>query len=155
VWDELEDGSLDFVRLSHVAEHLYDPASVLRRLRQKMRPGARLHLAVPNPASVTSLLCRSRWLGLDCPRHIMLYTPARLRRLLAEVGFASFTTLHEPVTKDLARSLAYLAHDWGWIEHDAIHRTIYNRPLAALLMVPMGLAAALGRGDRFHVFAQA
>jgi SAM-dependent methyltransferase len=155
VWDELPDGSLSFVRLSHVAEHLYDPHEVFQRLHQKMRPGARLHVAVPNPASITSLVCRSRWWGLECPRHIMLYTPQRLRRLLADVGFSSFDTLHEPVTKDVVRSVAYLLHDWGWIDHAAIHRSIDNRPAAALLAAPMRLAALIGRGDRFHVFAQA
>src|SRR5687768_8995617 len=44
MWDEIADSSLDFVRLSHVLEHLYSPREVLESLRRKMKPGATLHI---------------------------------------------------------------------------------------------------------------
>lgn len=153
-WGEIEDGSLDFIRMNHVLEHLYRPAETLSAFRAKMRPGATLHIGVPNPDSVTSQLFRSRWLGLDCPRHVMLYSPAMLRKLLSEMGFSVFAVLHETVTKDAARSLGYLMSDRGWIERDEVKAMMYEQGLADLLHTPARLATLLGRADRFHVFAR-
>ncbi len=155
VWDELADGAFGLVRLSHVVEHLYHPREVLAALRRKMSPGATLHVAVPNPSSLTSRLFRSRWFALDCPRHIMLFSPARLKRLLADVGFSGFTVLHETVTKDFARSLAYLLEDLGRIGHAQVEGFMNRRPLSEALYPLMRLMARLGWADRYHVFARA
>ncbi len=40
--------SFDVILCYDVLEHLYDPWQVLRRLRQLLRPGGRLHISVPN-----------------------------------------------------------------------------------------------------------
>lgn len=153
VWDEVEDESLDLVRMNHVLEHLYNPKEVLAAIRSKMGVGGKLHIALPNPDSLTSRLFRSRWFALDCPRHVMLYSPAVLKRLLEEAGFCDLRVLHESITKDFARSLGYLLHDRGWIGHDEVKQLMHRQGLAALLFTPARIAAAWGAADRFHVFA--
>lgn len=154
VWGEIEDESLDFVRMNHVLEHLYHPREVLAALKSKMKPGATLHVGVPNPDSLTSKVFRSRWWGLECPRHVILYSPTMLRKLLSEMGFHVHTVLHETLTKDCARSLGYLMCDRGWIEREEVEAMVRERGLADLLHAPERLAALLGRADRFHVFAR-
>lgn len=154
VWDEIADESLDFVRLSHVLEHLYAPREVLGRLRGKMKPGASLHVAVPNPMSITSRLFRSRWFGLECPRHINLYSPKALRRALRELGFTEIEEAHEVVTKDFARSLGYLLSDTGRMGRAEAEGLMHRDDLARLLQLPARVAAASGLSDRFHVFAR-
>jgi SAM-dependent methyltransferase len=153
LWSEIADGELALVRVNHVVEHLYNPRSVLGAILRKLRPGGVLHLATPNPASVFSTLLRSRWLGLDCPRHVMLYPPSALARLCREIGFGRVDVAHEVLTKDLARSLGYVLHDLGRVPHSGILAMAERRKLADALHVPARLAARLGASDRFHCFA--
>lgn len=154
VWNEVEDESLDLVRMNHVLEHLYNPSEVLAAIRLKMRPGAKFHIALPNPASFTSRLFRSRWFPLDCPRHVILYSPAVLEKRLAEAGFSDVRVWHETITKDFARSLGYVLHDHGWIGHDEVKQMMHRQGLAELLFTPARVAAAWGAADRFHVFVR-
>lgn len=153
MWDQLDDNSFDLVRLSHVLEHLYDPADVLSQLISKMTPGARIHIAVPNPSSISARVMKSYWFSLDCPRHIMLFTPGRLRRLLSDVGFEEISVFHEVVTKDMARSLVYLLYEAGLTKHATIESVIENRFADALLYIPAWIGAACGMGERIHVVA--
>src|SRR5207245_9322546 len=104
-WDSSADGSVDLERPTHVIEHLYAPRQTIAQLRRKLRPGGRLHLATPNATSVTFRLLRRHWCSLDCPRHIVIYTPRSARRLLRTAGFGRVDCFQEVLTKDAARSL--------------------------------------------------
>src|SRR5262245_58055892 len=88
-WNEFPKGSVDLIRLNHVVEHLYHPIEDLARLRSLLRPGGRLHLATPNSASLAFALLGERWFSLDCPRHIVIYTPSSMRAALKRAGFES------------------------------------------------------------------
>lgn len=154
VWNEIEDESLDFVRMNHVLEHLYHPEQVLTAIQQKMKPGSILHIAVPNPNSITSQIFRSQWFSLDCPRHIILFSPQVLKDFLIQLGFSNFKVLHESITKDFARSLGYLLYDQGRIGSDEVEVMIKHKPLATQLYIPMRLAAICHASDRFHIFAK-
>ena len=154
VWEEIADESLDLVRMNHVLEHLYNPRETLAAVRAKMRAGAKLHIALPNPGSFASTLFRSRWWPLECPRHVILYSPAALEKLLLGLGFSAIQVRQETITKDFARSLGYLLHDRGWIEHEQIMEMIHKPLLAELLFTPARIAACCGRADRFHILAR-
>jgi 2-polyprenyl-3-methyl-5-hydroxy-6-metoxy-1,4-benzoquinol methylase len=154
VWDEIADESLDFVRMSHVLEHLYAPREVLGQLGRKMKAGAALHVSMPNPDGLSAKLFGSRWWGLECPRHVLLYSPGVLRRVLAESGFAVAETLHEVITKDCARSLGYLMADRGWLAGGEVEGMTRRTALAGALRLPAKVAAALGLADRYHTFAR-
>lgn len=154
VWEGIEDESLDFVRLSHVLEHLYQPRDTLTTLRQKMKPGAILHIAVPNPQCLTARIFGSRWYALDCPRHIIVYPPKSLMKLLSELGFSGEEVMHDVITKDFARSLGYLLFDRGWIAHKNVEDMMYRPILESLLRLPARMASALSLADRYHVFVR-
>jgi SAM-dependent methyltransferase len=154
IWDEVENESIDLVRMNHVLEHLYNPRGVLASIRSKMKVGAKLHIALPNPYSFTSRLFRSRWFPLDCPRHVVLYSPAVLMRLLEELDFSDLRVRHEVITKDFSRSLGYVLHDRGWIGHEEVTQMMQRQNLADLLFTFARLAAKWGAADRFHVYAR-
>ncbi len=78
----------DGVMLWHVLEHLDDPAEVLARLRDKLADGGRLVIGVPNFASYQARFGKADWYHLDPPRHVHHFTPASLRILSAENGYA-------------------------------------------------------------------
>jgi SAM-dependent methyltransferase len=153
-WKKIEDNSIDFVRMNHVLEHLYNPRETLENIRAKLKNNGLLHIAVPNPSGLSPLVFRSRWHGLDCPRHIMLYPPSVLHKMLSDLGFAEFTLIHEVITKDFLRSWGYLLYDQGKITHKEVEEMMFKQDLSDLLQIPVKISSLLGRSDRYHVFAK-
>ena len=85
----LAEGSLAVVTMTHSLEHLEAPAEVLSGLRRLLRPGGLLGVAVPDWDSRHHRAEGRRWLGLDPPRHLVLFDRRRLRRLLEDSGFVA------------------------------------------------------------------
>lgn len=80
-------GSLDLITMFHVLEHVADPAAVVRKLSQWLRPGGLLALETPNWKSPDARLFRDRWWGgYHVPRHWQLFSPSTLVRLLTGAG---------------------------------------------------------------------
>ena len=84
---EGREGAFDAVTLSHVIEHLHDPLADLRRIHRLLGPGGRLWIATPNLLALGHRLFERDWVALDPPRHLVLFTPASLDRLLRRCGF--------------------------------------------------------------------
>lgn len=154
IWSNLEDSSIDFIRMNHVVEHLYQPELVLANLLKKLKPGGKIHIAVPNPAGCTARMFRSMWHGLDCPRHVILYPPGTLSRYLLTLGYDSVVTMPEPLSKDHVRSWGYLIHRLGLLSHEKIDGLMYKGLLQLLAAVPCRLAAIINMADRYHMVAR-
>lgn len=154
VWQEVADESISLIRMSHVIEHLYTPKEVLADLFRKLSRGGKLHIATPNPAGLGSQIFKSRWLGLDCPRHIVLFPPDVLTRMLKKTGFGKVEVLPEFVTKDFARSIGYYLTDAGLIKQEDVSGLMHNDLLSAALALPCFASATLGWPDRYHIIAQ-
>ncbi|MGH2947282.1 MAG: class I SAM-dependent methyltransferase [Solirubrobacteraceae bacterium] len=80
-------GAYDAITLSHVIEHVHDPAADLERARRLLRPGGMLWIATPNLESLGHRRFGRDWLGLDPPRHLVLFTRGSLDELLRRAGF--------------------------------------------------------------------
>jgi len=90
----------DAITLSHVIEHLHDPAETLRICRRILCPGGVLWIATPNLGALGRERYGADWLGLDPPRHLVLFTPESLRGLLERLGF---TTVGGPFANQSAK----------------------------------------------------
>lgn len=152
-WRELADGSLDFVRLHHVLEHLYRPREVLSEVARVLAPGAWVHIGLPNPVGISSRLFRSCWFGLECPRHILLYRPSFVADMLRAYGFRDVSIVGDPVTKDFVRSWAYVRQKLGVRGSEDVASALRG-PLVVGLEIPMRGLAKIGLADRFHVLAR-
>jgi SAM-dependent methyltransferase len=152
-WGAVADGSVTFVRMNHVLEHLYRPREALAGLAKKMAPGARIHLALPNPDGWTARAFRSLWHGLDCPRHAILYPPAALRAILSDAGFRDIRVIQEPVTKDHLRSWGYLFETLGFLRPGGAESMRNVRALRRIASMPAAVAVFAGRADRIHALA--
>jgi SAM-dependent methyltransferase len=83
-----EPGSFGLVVMQQVIEHVIDPRDVLARVRDVLAPGGAVVLETPNAASWDHwLFSRRYWGGYHIPRHLHLFNPKSLSRLLEAVGF--------------------------------------------------------------------
>ena len=80
--------SFDALTMSHVIEHVHDPGAALETCRRLLRPGGTLWLATPNLAGMGHTFFGRDWLGLDPPRHLVLFTRESLVGAVERAGFA-------------------------------------------------------------------
>jgi 2-polyprenyl-3-methyl-5-hydroxy-6-metoxy-1,4-benzoquinol methylase len=144
----------DLVRMNHVVEHLYHPHEVLSGVANKMKKGSTLHIAVPNPAGISAKIFKSNWHGLDCPRHVILYSPKAMIDLLQANGFNNCIVLQETITKDFVRSLGYLMAQYGMVDLSKVQNMMNSKFLSAIFFLPILLTSKIGYGDRYHVFCE-
>jgi 2-polyprenyl-3-methyl-5-hydroxy-6-metoxy-1,4-benzoquinol methylase len=77
----------DAITLSHVVEHMHDPEGELAAAFALLRPGGLLWIATPNLESLGHRRFGADWLGLDPPRHLVIFTPESLAMMLRGIGF--------------------------------------------------------------------
>ncbi|NIS83316.1 MAG: methyltransferase domain-containing protein [Anaerolineales bacterium] len=83
--EEIHHQAFDFISMSHVLEHLPDPLSYLRRLRQKwLTPQGFLLLEVPSLFGHQSLEVS----------HLTAFTASTLKEMLRQAGFEILRTRH-------------------------------------------------------------
>lgn len=84
---KLKPASLDLVTMWNVLEHLSDPLQGLRRIREALRPGGLLVVAIPNLDSYDQALFGKYWAGYDLPRHLFTFPVATMERMAQAAGF--------------------------------------------------------------------
>jgi 2-polyprenyl-3-methyl-5-hydroxy-6-metoxy-1,4-benzoquinol methylase len=80
------DNYFDAITLSQVIEHVYDPTALLMECRRILKPGGRIVICTPNFNSIGSRLFKNHWRGLEPPRHLNIFTPGSLKRLVELSG---------------------------------------------------------------------
>ena len=81
------EGSVDVITAHFVLEHVADLHATFRFWQRILKPGGRLHLAVPNLRSREARLFGRKWHGLDPPRHLSFPGRESLERLAVAHGF--------------------------------------------------------------------
>lgn len=116
------EGWYEAVTLSHVIEHLHDPAAALASIRTLLVPGGRLYVETPNIDALAHRIWGPHWRGLEPPRHLVIFGRAGLKRMLARLGYRNikFRRVRSPF-EDMARQSAMMAQglppdtcDSGW-----------------------------------------
>lgn len=102
-------GAVSFL---HVIEHLDHPVKNLAAAREILEPGGLLLIETPNIKSWPARIFRSRWVTLDAPRHLNLFSPDNLCYALEQ---ADFEILHlatySPSTIEYTESIRYALMD--------------------------------------------
>jgi len=76
----------DVIELSHVFEHLADPAASLAKLRDALATDGTIILNLPNADSLGFKVFGRAWRGLEVPRHYAVYSRDSLSRLCSRLG---------------------------------------------------------------------
>ncbi len=144
------DASFDVVTAWWYLEHVPNPVSTLHEIARVLKPGGFLVFGVPNTRSVAAQLFGSRWYHLDCPRHLALYAPRPVRRLMQEAGLETRKITFDKTPWGLLGSLAYACGGDGaaparWRRKTWLRQSLL--PVTALL----GLC---GYGDTMAVSAR-
>lgn len=72
--DSIEKNSLDIITLWHVLEHISNPEEILCKLKNKLKKGGYLIIALPNHKSYDAKFYKDKWAAWDVPRHIFHYS---------------------------------------------------------------------------------
>jgi SAM-dependent methyltransferase len=103
----LPDASCDAASMWWTLEHVPEPHAEIAHVAELLKPGGVLLVSVPNTASVNARLFSSRWHHLDAPRHLTLWTPTTLDRLLGEHGFKRTRLANDRAPWGLVESLGH------------------------------------------------
>ena len=85
--NDYPEGYFDCIRLSHVFEHLIEPAKVLEKCRRMLRPGGMIVMAHPCLQSWTAELGLDYSPALMLPQHLFHHTPKSTALMLKAAGF--------------------------------------------------------------------
>lgn len=80
------DASFSVVSGWWYLEHVPDPVPVAARIASLLEPRGSCVIAVPNRAGLNARIFGASWYHLDCPRHLTLWTPQTIARLLEQEG---------------------------------------------------------------------
>ena len=82
----LPAGSFDAITLWHVLEHVHELHAYVKRLKELLKPGGKLFVAVPNYTSYDETIYKEYWAAYDVPRHLYHFSPASMNILLSLHG---------------------------------------------------------------------
>lgn len=105
---------VNVVSLFHVIEHLLSPIEALIAINQILRPGGIVVIETPNVESWPAKVFGPRWVTLDAPRHVNLFSKRTLRYCLKKAGFeVLMLKSFSPSTMEYTESIRYLLQDIG------------------------------------------
>ncbi|MES2786651.1 MAG: class I SAM-dependent methyltransferase [Pseudomonadota bacterium] len=129
----LDEGPFDAVTISHVIEHVHDPRLMLRFARRALKPGGFFFIDTPNVDARGHARFGPYWRGLEPPRHLQLFHPALLTKLLREEGFEQVHPAPGSMRILVRESLAIAsaagadASEWRLLGHGgALHGVVGN-----------------------------
>jgi len=85
-FESLAPGSFDAISMWHVLEHVHDLYPYLHQIKNLLKPGGLVFIAVPNYTSYDAEKYGSAWAAYDVPRHLYHFSPASMKWLLKAVG---------------------------------------------------------------------
>ena len=84
------DDYFDIITINHVIEHVYDPFELLKECHRILKKNGTLIIETPNTNSwLHKYIYKENWFPLEPPRHIMIFNPQNLDRLVRKAGFIS------------------------------------------------------------------
>ncbi len=78
----------DVITMSHVIEHTHDPICVISACYKLLKPNGILWIEAPNVNSYGHKYFGRNWLGLDTPRHLIIFNWNSIIKILNDESFS-------------------------------------------------------------------
>lgn len=108
--EDYPNNYFDCIRLYHVIEHIPDPRNCLNLIHKKLKPGGEVILGTPNYDSMVSKLFGKFWYNLDIPRHLFIFSPKTLSKIVKSEGFSRLSVVFCS-SDGLGRSIVYTINE--------------------------------------------
>ena len=102
-----EDSSFDIITAWWYLEHIPDPHVTAARISSLLKPNGHCIIGVPNFESFNAKSFKDKWYHLDCPRHLCIWTPSAMKRLMAQHGLTVTRIIYDKTPWGLRGSLQY------------------------------------------------
>lgn len=113
IW-EFPESHFDGIVMNSYLEHETDPAKVLSGAYRALKQTGRIYVRVPNYASLNRRVIGKTWCGFRYPDHVNYFTPASLRAVAFQAGFA--VRIVNPVTLPVDDNINALLSKLGTAE---------------------------------------
>lgn len=84
---ELPKKYFDIVSMNSVLEHVYSPRKTLKKAADVLKEDGLLVLVLPNVEGIGRYIFKREWIQLQPGRHLYLFSPETLKKLLKDTGF--------------------------------------------------------------------
>jgi 2-polyprenyl-3-methyl-5-hydroxy-6-metoxy-1,4-benzoquinol methylase len=74
--------SFNVITMWHVLEHVHDLHNYIKHLKETLKPGGLIFVAVPNYTSYDGKVYNSYWAAYDVPRHLYHFSPESVKQLM-------------------------------------------------------------------------
>ncbi len=75
--------SFDAITMWHVLEHVHDLHGTINQIKDLLKPGGKLFIAVPNHTCYDEEIYAEFWAAYDVPRHLFHFSPKSMNELLS------------------------------------------------------------------------
>ncbi len=86
------ESRFDVITLWHVLEHVHNPDETIAALKDKLKEGGTIFIAVPNHRSYDAEFYKNYWAAWDVPRHLYHFSPKSMHWLLNNNGLRVLKT---------------------------------------------------------------
>lgn len=76
------DLKFDVITAFHVLEHLKNPDTLLKKVKELLKPSGKFVFQIPNTNSIQAKIFKCNWTGIDIPRHLMNFNDKNIKILL-------------------------------------------------------------------------
>lgn len=140
LWNpEIQPNYFDWVTAYHSIEHVYDPAAVLKRIYEILKPGGRVFIGVPNFDSFAGRFFGPFWDNLGVPIHPYIFTSNSITYILNKIGFKNIKVMHRSIPEGLLGSFQYCLNDliWRMTNTKCTWKFIRNFKLNRICLLPI------------------
>jgi SAM-dependent methyltransferase len=134
-------------------EHIPDPHTTIAKISSLLKHNGYCIIGIPNFDSFCAKHFKNKWYHLDCPRHVCIWTPRAITKLLENHGLVVKRTIYDKTPWGLLGSLQYLVY--GDNINPKYRNRIRNSMVLWILLLPWTmLLSMLKKSDIIVVYAR-
>jgi len=140
------DGYFDYIRASHVVEHMLDPVGFFNDCYKKLCDGGSLLISTPNINSFNRFIFgKYTKCYTDIPRHLILFSDKSLVKILKSARFNNIKVTYTTVYSDFYEGFYSLLDYKFKISKTPLGKKLHRNIILNFLLLPIDLISVLFR----------